>query len=118
MAIWSLAMLFAAAAVAAPPAGKAPAQISVSGGERTIVHYTCKGGADLAVTYVNGEPDHLAIVPVEGGERIFVNVIAASGARYASGQYVWWTKGRDASLYDVMHGPNAAPERTCRERGL
>jgi membrane-bound inhibitor of C-type lysozyme len=110
----------APAAAAAPTAGQeAPKpQISVTGGASQAVRYDCGQGKGRTVTYINGDPDHLAVVPVDGAKRIFVNVISASGARYASGQYIWWTKGREAWLYDVMHGPNAAPVLTCRERGL
>ena len=80
---------------------------------RTTAHYDCAGKA-VAVEYLNVEPDHLAIVPVEGSKRIFVLVMSGSGARYASGRYIWWSKGTEASLYDETKGPDASPILTCR----
>lgn len=81
---------------------------------RTAARYDC-AGKTVEVEYVNVEPDHLAIVPVEGQKRIFALVMSASGARYASGQYIWWSKGREASLYDEMKGADAPPILTCTE---
>ncbi len=81
---------------------------------RTTAHYDCAGEA-VEVEYINVEPDHLAIVPVEGRKRVFVLVMSGSGARYASGRYVWWSKGREASLYDEMKGADAPPVLTCTE---
>jgi membrane-bound inhibitor of C-type lysozyme len=81
---------------------------------RTTAHYDCTGEA-VEVEYINVEPDHLAIVPVEGRKRVFVLVMSGSGARYASGRYVWWSKGREASLYDEMKGADAPPVLTCTE---
>ena len=81
---------------------------------RTAAHYDC-GGNTVDVEYVNVEPDHLAVVPVEGKKRIFVLVLSGSGARYASGQYIWWSKGNEASLYDETKGADAPPILTCTE---
>lgn len=46
----------------------------------------------------------LAAGPVDGEERIFVNVVSASGARYASGAHVWWSKGDSATLEHTIEG--------------
>ncbi|MDN5928828.1 MAG: MliC family protein [Hyphomicrobiales bacterium] len=81
---------------------------------RTTAHYDCAGNA-LDAEYINVEPDHLAIVPVEGRKRVFVLVMSGSGARYASGRYIWWSKGKEASLYDKMKGADAPPILTCTE---
>jgi membrane-bound inhibitor of C-type lysozyme len=81
---------------------------------RTTAHYDCAGKA-VEVEYINVEPDHLAIVPVEGRKRIFALVLSGSGARYASGRYIWWSKGKEASLHDRMKGADAPPILTCRE---
>lgn len=90
--------------------------ISVHGGKQTTVSYRCKGGKTMRVTYVNSPPDSLAIVPVDGHEQIFANVLAGSGTRYASGVYVWWTKGSQASLYDLRHGEDSPPVADCEEK--
>jgi membrane-bound inhibitor of C-type lysozyme len=81
---------------------------------RTTAHYDCAGNT-AEVDYINVEPDHLAVVPVEGKKRIFVLVMSGSGARYASGQYIWWSKGNEASLYDETKGADAPPVLTCTE---
>jgi membrane-bound inhibitor of C-type lysozyme len=81
---------------------------------RTNARYDCAGEA-IDVEYLNVEPDHLAIVPVDGVKRIFVLVLSGSGARYASGQYIWWSKGKEASLYDKTKGAEAPPVLTCTE---
>lgn len=78
--------------------------------QRDVMTYQCEGSDELlTVEYVNAHPIFLAIVPVEGERLIFVNVISGSGARYASGQYVWWTRGVEAQLYDEMAPEDAEP---------
>lgn len=91
--------------------------VSVENGSpnmRTTAQYDCAGQA-MEVDYFNVEPNFLALVPVEGKERIFVLVMSGSGARYASGPYIWWSKGEEASLYDATKGENAPPVLTCTE---
>lgn len=83
--------------------------------QRDVITYLCEGlDEPLTVEYVNAHPIFLALVPVAGESRIFVNVLSASGARYASGQYVWWTQGSEAQLYDEMAGEDAEP-MTCMD---
>jgi membrane-bound inhibitor of C-type lysozyme len=73
------------------------------------VRYECDGLAEpFAVEYVNAQPNFLAIVPVGGAHVVFVNVTAASGARYVAGQYEWWTRGSEATFADVQQ-PDAEP---------
>ncbi len=83
--------------------------------ERTLISYDCGPAGRLDVTYVNADPNFLAILPVPKQPQpiIFVSVISGSGARYAAGKYVWWTKGNAGSLYDSTMGDNAAPVLTC-----
>lgn len=72
--------------------------------------YTCATGKILQVTYwntTNGQS--FALVPVKGKQLLFVNTMAASGAKYQAGSYTWWTKGPRADLYDAMDGENAPP---------
>jgi membrane-bound inhibitor of C-type lysozyme len=69
--------------------------------QRDVITYECDGiEAPLTVEYVNAHPIFLALVPIEEESLVFVNVISASGARYASGQWVWWTQGNEAQLID------------------
>src|SRR5690606_32628804 len=74
--------------------------------------YRC-GDREVSAQYINGGPVSLAVLVL--GEELVVasNVIAASGAKYAGGQYVWWTKGEEATLYDLRKG-EAAPGAACK----
>ncbi|WP_418595689.1 MliC family protein [Ponticoccus sp. (in: a-proteobacteria)] len=89
-------------------ASAASAEVSVTlnlGSEDMTMHtqgYTCDAAQPFDVQYLTSDSDALALVPVDGVRRIFVNVVSASGARYVSGQYEWWTKGETATLGDVM----------------
>ena len=77
---------------------------------RQIRKYTCATGRILHVTYWNtANGQSFALVPVKGKQLLFVNTIAASGAKYQAGSYTWWTKGPRADLYDAMAGENAPP---------
>ena len=79
--------------------------------DRQSVSYACEGSAEkLAVTYYNLPDTQLAVLPVAGTPRAFVGVLAASGAKYASGSTIWWTRGNVADLYDERQ-PDAKPIR-------
>lgn len=83
--------------------------------QQDVKTYHCEGIEEpLTVQYLNADPTYLAFVPVDGQKLLFVNVVSASGARYASGQYVWWTKGASADLYDETKGEDAKPV-SCSE---
>jgi membrane-bound inhibitor of C-type lysozyme len=91
--------------------------INLSGDVQIITAvYGCGEGTEpLTVKYINAAPNFFAIVPVEGQDVVFVNVVSASGAKYVSGVYEWWNKGADASLHNVTEGLDAAPVLTCSE---
>lgn len=83
--------------------------------ERQQVLYQCADiESPIPVEYINAEPLFLAFVPIEGETRLFVNVLSADGARYASGQYEWWTRGSEAQLIDLTAGEEAEPI-ACQE---
>lgn len=73
--------------------------------ERNIVEYQCEGLEPFKVDFVNAKPNFIAIVPIGPEKLVFVNVMAASGAKYVSGQYEFWTKGSDATFTDLMADP-------------
>ena len=75
--------------------------------------YSCDDGDSFSVQYVNAGANALAIFPIDGEDRIFVNVVSASGAKYASGQYVWWTKGDSATLENEMEDTST---KTCQSQ--
>ncbi len=111
--------LLAALALAATPAFAAvdlDVAITLSGDVQihTAV-YGCDTEEPLTVKYVNAAPNFFAILPIEGSDVVFVNVISASGAKYVAGHYEWWNKGADATLHDVTEGLDAAPMLTCSE---
>lgn len=85
--------------------------------ERRTVLYDCSDGEPFDVIYLNAAPNFLALVPIadEPAFRVFAAVESASGARYAAGHFIWWTKGAEASLYDTTLGEDAAAILTCAE---
>lgn len=116
-----LARILTLCGLALAPGGTIAAELTLPLPDGTPVQqvktsYTCPSGKAFTVAYITAGENALAIVPVEDKELILANVIAASGARYAAGAYVWWTKGPDAALYDVRKGENAAPIMTCLEK--
>jgi len=64
------------------------------------VEYACEGGKTLAVSYATVGDTPVATITLDGKTYLFANVISASGARYASGQYIWWNKGTTGFLTD------------------
>jgi membrane-bound inhibitor of C-type lysozyme len=85
-------------------AGATDVTIHLTGSQtisRNIVKFQCDAqgikmglpDAVFSVEYLNGAGNDLAIVPVGGDSRIFVNVVSGSGARYAAGEYIWWDAG-------------------------
>lgn len=121
LAIPALAQNATPAAPATPPPPVVSSSVHIDLGttgdfDRKAMNYGCKGREQpLVVTYINAAPNFLALVPVEDGTLLFTTVLAASGAKYASGKYVWWSKGPDASLYDLTQGDGSKPILTCSE---
>lgn len=116
----TIAMLAFTAVSGAALAAEAGLQITLgttADFERRTLNYDCGTDTPLTVTYLNAAPNFLAIVPVEGEAEplIFASAISASGARYVSGQWVWWTKGPEAQLFDETLGEDAEAVSTCSE---
>ncbi len=90
--------------LASPAFSAASITIPLEGAEAgiTTARYSCAGGAAFAVQYVNAGENNLALIPVDGTERVFVQTVSASGARYVSGGHEWWSKGEGATLDDTM----------------
>ena len=85
--------------------------------EQTAFQYDCGTETPLSVTYLNAAPNFLAILtaPEEAAPQVFASVQSGSGARYAAGKWIWWTKNTDANLFDVTLGQDADPVLTCTE---
>ncbi|WP_157019308.1 MliC family protein [Mesorhizobium xinjiangense] len=97
--------------VLASPAAASALTIDLPGDadvETSTVTYACPD-SELTVTYHNAGSVSLAVFETGGEVVVASNVIAASGARYAGGRYVWWTKGDTGDLYDLMQGEDAPP---------
>lgn len=80
----------------------------------TAVRYACADGTEVAVRYVNSGADALALIALPEGARLFVGVIAASGARYVAGPYEWWSRGEEARFSDARAGVDG---QICAEQG-
>jgi membrane-bound inhibitor of C-type lysozyme len=118
----TLAALLAASLLAPAAAQAVETSLQIELGthsdfERRATLYDCSAGEPFSVTYINAAPNFLALVPIEGEPEplVFTAVVAASGVRYAAGQWVWWTKGVDATLHDITLGEDAEPVLTCSE---
>lgn len=83
--------------------------------ERNIVEYQCDGLEPFSVDFINAAPNFLAIVPIGPNKLVFVTTLSASGARYVSGQYEFWTKGAEATLTDLQADPQTP--LACTEAG-
>jgi membrane-bound inhibitor of C-type lysozyme len=113
----ALSVVVTAIVLVAPPASAAEVTLMLDApkAEALSVIYRCEGAKEMTVEYINAGEDSLAMVPVEGGRRLMVTVLSGSGARYAGGAFVWWTKGSEGSLYDLRNGEDADPVATCVE---
>ncbi len=65
------------------------------------VRYACQDGKSLTVKYMTVGDTPLASIVLDGKTLVFANVLSGSGARYASGRYVWWTQGPTGFLTDA-----------------
>lgn len=74
------------------------------------LRYECRGGSALNVQYMNTKnKQSFALLTVDGRKLLFVNVLAASGAKYVGDHYTWWTKGPEGTLSDDTADPKAPP---------
>ena len=77
--------------------------------------YDCQG-KKVSATYINAGSNSFAVLDLGGEVVVTVNVLSGSGARYAGQQYIWWTKGNEADLYDLTQGEDA-PGVHCAPAG-
>lgn len=79
------------------------------------VQYRCGANVQIAARYFNSPDNQLAVVTLDGRRLIFVAVLSGSGARYAHGPLIWWTRGDQAMLLDERRGEQAPPvHANCR----
>ncbi|MEW6255547.1 MAG: MliC family protein [Pseudomonadota bacterium] len=104
-------IVFLALASTASAQGAALSIPLPAGGDmrRESARYDCANLGRLGVDYVTAGAVALALLEINGQPRVFAQVLSGSGARYASGPYVWWTKGADAMLEDLRQGSGTPP---------
>lgn len=83
---------------------------------RKSVSYKC-GDKVVKAEYINAGGNSLVVLTLDDQTVVAVTVLSASGARYAGQQYVWWTKGDNANLYDLTKGEDAPPLYSCSKAG-
>lgn len=111
IAISALTMIASAAAFASEIKIEVPGEGTT---EVKPVSYKCDGELPVSATYINAPGNALAVLLIGDDTVVTANVLAASGAKYAGGKYIWWTKGTEADLYDLTLGEDA-PARHCVE---
>lgn len=80
--------------------------------DRQTASYKC-GDRDVKAEYINAGSNSLAVLTMGDEIVVAVTVLSGSGAKYAGQQYVWWTKGNSADLYDLTKGEDAPPVFSC-----
>jgi membrane-bound inhibitor of C-type lysozyme len=114
------AAILALALLAVPVAAQADnIVIPLPGGakpETIEANYDCGAFGQVSASYINAPPVALATLSFKGQFLVLSNVLSGSGARYAAGPYIWWSKGRGADLYDLTKGEDAPPIASCTEK--
>ena len=111
-----LAAIIASAAMIGT-ASAAEISIPVANGtavEELSARYECDDRV-IDVVYINAGSASLAVIELGDSKVVAAGVISGSGARYAGDRYIWWNKGSQATLYDLMAGGEDTPAATCTE---
>ncbi|MFK0339241.1 MliC family protein [Agrobacterium deltaense] len=82
--------------------------------EKVETVYQCAADKVEAV-YFNAGEISLVRLGLKNGVTVAANVISGSGAKYQGGIYVWWSKGEEADLYDLMADPEMKKPVHCVE---
>lgn len=101
-----LALLCAAPAAAEELSLPLPSDANAT---RTTAQYQCEDMGPLKIEYLTAGAISLALMKLDGQAQVFAQVLSGSGARYASGPYVWWIKGAEGALQDLRKGEGAKP---------
>lgn len=99
IAVAGLILGLAAAGLSACAAPPAP----TAGQEPPPATYACDGGKGFTVTFHHNAD--LAEIAAGGATRTLPHAMSASGARYAEGEFEYWSKGREAMLNGFPGGP-------------
>ncbi|PIT71133.1 MliC family protein [Bartonella tribocorum] len=82
------------------------------------VTYQCAMGEHkerVEAIYHNAGDISLVDFKWKGDRVIAAHVIAASGEKYEGGQYVWWEKNKEVTLYDLMNDPEEKKPILCKD---
>ncbi len=82
--------------------------------EKVETIYQCAADRVEAV-YFNAGDVSLVRLGLKDGVTVAANVISGSGAKYQGGVHVWWSKGDEADLYDLMADPDMKKPVHCVE---
>lgn len=80
--------------------------------EPNLIAYKC-GDQAVKAEYINAGDNSLAVLTIGDQTVVAVTVLSASGARYAGQQFIWWTNGDNADLYDLTKGEDAPATLSC-----
>lgn len=100
------------ALLCATPAGAGELSLALpsdANATRTTAHYQCADMGPLKIEYLTAGAISLALMTLDGQAQVFAQILSGSGARYASGPYVWWIKGTEGTLQDLRKGDGANP---------
>ena len=73
-------------------------------------------GSGVNRMLTSGHEDVYVRLGLKDGVIVAANVISGSGARYQGGVHVWWSKGDEADLYDLMADPEMKKPVHCVEK--
>ncbi|KAA3497912.1 hypothetical protein DXM27_17480 [Rhizobium rhizogenes] len=83
--------------------------------EKVEAVYQCAADT-VEAGYFNAGDISLVRLGLKDGVIVAANVISGSGARYQGGVHVWWSKGEEADLYDLMADPELKKPVHCVEK--
>ncbi|WP_144752289.1 MliC family protein [Bartonella saheliensis] len=83
-----------------------------------VITYQCETGTNkehVEVTYLNAGSISLVDFKWQEKRIIASRSMSASGAKYMGGPYIWWTKGNEATLSDLINDPEEKNLIQCLE---
>ncbi|EJF79203.1 Membrane-bound lysozyme inhibitor of C-type lysozyme precursor [Candidatus Bartonella washoeensis] len=85
------------------------------------IAYQCDTGTSkerVEAVYLNADNISLVDFKWKGDRVIAANVIAATGAKYAGAQYIWWETNKEVTLYDLANDPEEKKPILCKDESL
>ncbi|WP_375626078.1 MULTISPECIES: MliC family protein [unclassified Bartonella] len=82
------------------------------------ITYQCDTGTGkerVEAVYLNADNISLVDFKWNGDRVIAANVIAATGAKFAGAQYIWWEKNKEVMLYDLSQDPEEKKPILCKD---